>query len=357
MAKREKIKETEDREQSYFTKQEKDVAMFSSGCTLLDQVLGGGWAVGRVSNIIGNRSAGKTLLAIEACSNFVEKYKKATIYYIEAESAFDVSYAEALGLPVKSVKFGTDHNLGVADNCSTVEGLFEYLEKVIEQQIENNDDTPALVVIDSLDAFSDRKEQAMDIDQGTYGAAKAKQLSQMFRRLITKLENSKVSLMFISQIRDKIGATMGEKTSRSGGKALDFYCSQVIRIAEIGKLKKTSKGVERPVGVKVKAKCQKNKVGLPFRECEYEIIFGYGINDIKASIDWMQQVKYEVPFDELGLEKQTKIAISNFCKSMLSCDFDEYDRVKQITDRHVIKHWETIEEGFLPKRGKYRGAI
>jgi len=340
-------------DESYFTSNEKDVRTFSSGCTMLDQVLGGGWAVGRVTNIIGDKSAGKSLLAIEACANFVSEFPNARVKYVEAEAAFDVGYAEALGLPVSSVDFASVDDYGIKDATNTVEGLHEYLVAVIDEKEENEDEIPTMVIIDSLDAFSDRKEQEREIDKGTYGQDKAKKLSEMFRRLLAKLEKNNINLIVVSQIRDKIGVTFGEKTGRSGGRALDFYCSQVIRIAECGKLKKTIKGVERPIGVKVKVRCTKNKVGLPFRDCAYCILFGYGIWDIRATSEWLNEIG-KFPWEKLGVKKGSKIALNNFFTKVIDADFDEYDKAKTVLDTIAIKEWNDIEKSFLPKRGKYR---
>src|SRR6266700_660763 len=135
--------------------------LFSSGCQILDLALGGVWPLSRISNIVGDKSTGKTLIAIEACANFSRKFPEGKIYYSESESAFDPSYAQALGMPIEKVRFGEDF--------FTVEDLFEDLEKVLKDL--EKTPTPALYIIDSLDALSDRDELAREIDKGSYGAA------------------------------------------------------------------------------------------------------------------------------------------------------------------------------------------
>ena len=110
---------------NYFLAPKTDVAFVSSGCHLLNLALGGGWAENRIANIVGDKSSGKTLLAIEACSNFAIKHKKGKIRYRECEAAFSNDYARAIGMPVERVDFG-------ADPIDTVEDLFEDLTKVIE---------------------------------------------------------------------------------------------------------------------------------------------------------------------------------------------------------------------------------
>src|SRR5206468_8961680 len=109
----------------------------------------------------------------------------------------------------------------------------------------------------------DDAEQKREIDDGSYGANKAKKMGELFRRLVADLEEANVLLIVVSQLRDKIGVMFGEKQTRTGGRALDFYASHIVWLAEIGKIKKTIQKVERVIGVNVRARVKKNKVGLP----------------------------------------------------------------------------------------------
>jgi len=305
----------------------KDLQFVSTGCAVLNCVLGGGYPLGRVVNIVGDKSTGKTNLAIEALANFVREYPEGIPYYIEAEAAFDIDYAEVLGMPIDKVKF--------MDDVDTVELLFERLIQIITEHGDNG--TPAFVVVDSLDALSDKSEMEREIDKGTYGVEKARKMSELFRRLVKKIEKTNVCLFVINQIRDKIGVMFGEKHSRSGGKALDFYASQILWLSEVKKITKTIKGIDRPIGIIVKAKCKKNKVGLPFRECQFPIIFGYGIDDITANLEFLKGVKGAL--EELNI---TDDDLKNITKEL---------EVK--IAEHVVKVWNETEEGFLPKRRKY----
>lgn len=320
---------------SYFTSEEKDVKFIHSGCTALDMVLGGGWALGRMANIVGDRSTGKTLIAIEACANFARQYPNGKIYYREAEAAFDKGYAASLGMPVDKINF--------AEDFLTVEDFYEDLNNVLEN---TPDDEPGLYIVDSLDALSDRAELDRDIDKGSFGAEKAKKLSELFRRLVRGVEKKSVSLIIVSQLRDNIGAMFGEKHKRSGGHAMDFYASQIIWLHHAGMLKKTIKKVERPYGILVKAKCKKNKVSMPFRECGFEIHFGYGIDDLSASADWLYEVGR---LDELGMGSKK----TDFTKELRKLDDDERDVLANKASKLVRRLWPEIEEQFLPKRKKY----
>ena len=325
----------------YFANPSPDTTFISSGSTLLDCVLGGGYAMGRIVNIIGDRSAGKTLLAIEASANFAATYPDGKIWYNEIESAFDTDYARALGMPVDHIDFVD----GEEEKCFTVEDVFEHLETVVEELAKNT--VPGLYILDSLDALSDRAEQQRDMNEGTYGAEKAKKMSQLFRRLVGRLGDANVTVLIISQVRDNIGVAFGKKYTRSGGRALDFYSSQVIELAHIARLKRTRKGVERPIGVRVRAKCEKNKVGLPFRECEFIIQFGFGVDDLQSNLEW---IKKEKLFKDVDMAKDD---VDHLLKTLNKLPDDEYFEYQADLAEAVKDTWREIEIGFLPTRRKY----
>jgi len=311
---------------------------FSTGCTVLDCVMGYGYPVGRITNLVGDKSSGKTLLAIEAMANFAAKFPNGKIWYMETEAAFDDSYAEGLGFPIKRVDR--------IDDKDTVEDLFEILEGICKERIDQEIKEPALFIVDSLDALSDRSEKDREIDKGTYGT-KAKQMSTIFRKLTKKLSQAEVSMIIVSQIRDNIGATFGRKTKRSGGRALDFYASIVIYLAEIKKRKKTSKGVQRVIGIDVRAKCDKNKVSAPFRECDFPITFDYGMEDEEACFEYLKSVKETEALKELGLTASTTIA--QLTKKVKT---EHFFKEQLITT--VKSTWRAVEDRFKPSRRKYQ---
>ncbi len=353
-----KKKDKKDADMSFFADQKTDIQLLPSGCTLLDLVHGGGYPLGRMVNIVGDKSAGKSLLAIEAMANFKiasdKQGWKSAMWYNEAESAFDQSYASALGMPINEIYFVCESSepkeTRISDANSTIEGLFDSITKVCDYH-EENKLTHGIYVIDSMDALSDRSEMKRDIDQGTYGANKAKKIGELFRRLVRRLEDNNILFIIISQVRDKIGVTFGETKTRSGGKALDFYASIITWLADIGKEKKTIQGIERPIGVNIRAKCKKNKVGLPFRECDYYLEFGYGINDLMSNIKFLVHIKDMDWLDsQVGIKKTT---MKRRVRSIIEGDFDEYVKISEIVKRRVQERWKEIEMGFLPKRGKY----
>lgn len=323
---------------NYFSSPKTDLEFIGSGSKTLDLALGGGWARRRVANIVGDKSTGKTLLCIEASANFIAKLPKGKVRYREAEAAFDQGYARALGMPVDKVDFG--------EPLETVEDLFEDLEKILEGARSSE-----LVIVDSLDSLSDRGEMERDMDKGSYGAEKAKKLSQMFRRLIRKLSEKDVTVIIVSQVRDKIGVTFGRKTTRSGGKALDFYASQVLYLAHIGVLQRTVSGTKRPSGVIVRGKMDKNKVGLSFREAEFPILFGWGVDDVSACLSWLKEVG---GLKLAGLSNTMKdTEIRGYSLDFIDGPVDDYkDEVARLHDI-VEKRWYEIETSLLPNRTKY----
>lgn len=309
MVKRKELKRKKDT--SYYFAEGAEVEFIPSGCTVLDCVLGGGYPIGSITNIVGDKSTGKTLMAIEASANFRNLYPKAPIFYdVGGGETFDLPFAQHLGLPKDTV----------IGESRLVEDFYDSLVEFIASYKTG----PAFYILDSLDALSDKAEQERKLSDGSYGT-KAKQVGAILRRLGDDLSKKRCHLLIISQIRDNIGVTFGRKHKRSGGKALDFYAAQVLWLAEVKKLTKTKKKVKRIIGVEIKAKCEKNKVGLPFRECTFPLIFNYGMDDEEACLAFLDECK----------EKK------KIYKDLAALQ------------RHVRKVWFEIEQRFMPTERKY----
>lgn len=301
---------------SYFASPKDPKNFFNTGSKLLSLALGGGWCENRVINIVGDKSTGKTLLCIEACANFALKYPQGKIRYRETEEAFDQLYAAAIGMPIDRIDFGDPDN-----PLETVEDLVEELEWRSQHA-----KVPELFLVDSLDGLPTRAELKRAIDAPTYGQEKAKYMSMMFRRIIKALGRAHITLIIVSQVRDNIGAMpFQKKHKRNGGKALDFYCSQIVWLSQLKRLVETKQNIKRVVGVLIKATMDKNKVGLPFREAEFPITFGYGIDDRKSCVEWLKQIRQ--PFKQ-------------------SATLEDLHKL-------VERRWYEIEVSFLPKSKKY----
>jgi recombination protein RecA len=340
MSKRERAKLTESKN-AYFVEDKTDYSFVSSGCTLLDCVLGGGFPLGRIVNIVGDKSTAKTALATEALINFSQIYPNGVAAYRDTEAAFDQGYAKAMGLDLDKVDFGDKD-----EPLITVEQFSHDFDAFLEARLKT--ETPGIYVVDSLDALSDDAEMERDIEKGTFGAAKAKLLSIFFRKTAHRIEQSRVLLLVISQVRDNIGAMFGEKHKRSGGRALDFYASQILWLAHIETLRREISKVKRPYGVTIKAKCKKNKVSLPFRDCDFQFIFGYGVEDLGASVEWLK---------EIGRLKDAGInptQVKDYLKGIDEMDVAEYNKERETVSAAVKQAWREIETSFLPKRAKYQ---
>ena len=277
------------------------VDFLHTGCHVLNLAAsqkgrGGGWARGRIINLVGDGSSGKTLTALEACAqayyristqkarNFPD-VKRVQIVYNNAEGVMDFPLEKMYGQRFRDgvewiqtptcEEFGRDY-IGRVDALKPGEFL--------------------LYVVDSLDSMSseaglermDKSVKSGKATDGTYGTEKAKYLSSdFFNTLCGKMKGKDATLIAISQIREKIGITFGEKHYRAGGKALDFYTHQVCWLAQVEKLRKTFTGHERVYGVKVRARFKRNKCAMPFREADFPILFDYGIDDIGATADFL----------------------------------------------------------------------
>jgi RecA/RadA recombinase len=334
---------------------DEEFRFFSSGCPVMDAALGGGWAGNRCINIVGDSSAGKTLLAIEAAANFKLKWPDAHVRYAEAEAAASRKYAEMQGMP-KDTEWNGDGN-----PIETVEDVYDDIKRVMKKQ----KGRPVLYILDSLDAISDDDEmeeadkvvvdkktgeESSGFNKGSYGAKKPKQMSKLFRLLVDDMESHPLCFMVISQTRDKIGVTFGSTKTRSGGKALQFYCSQIPWLHTEEHQKRTIGGIDRDVGVQVTAKIQKNKCGLPFRIASYPIIFGYGIDDLTACTEWLLENKREGALDEVGLSKAGyKVRIRN----LIDKGGEEAKELRTKLRDIVFREWAAIETSFLPKSRKY----
>jgi len=325
---------------SYFVGDKRSISFVPSGCTLLDCTLGGGYPLGRITNIVGDKSTAKTALATEAMINFMHAHTKGGVRYCESEAAFDRDYAAAMGLPIALVDFGDG-----SSPIITVEDFVRDFDRFLVQRIAAK--KPGIYVLDSLDALSDEAEMEREVGEASYGMAKAKQLSEFFRKTARKQEQAQVLLLVISQVRDNIGALYGDKQKRSGGRALDFYSSQVVWLAHIKTLKRTINKVERPYAVEIRAKIKKNKVGLPFRECDFSFVFGYGVEDLGVSIKWLQSV------GRLGEANIKASEVKEYLRDASGLTLDEYNREQQQVAGVVKRVWAEIETTFLPKRSKY----
>jgi RecA/RadA recombinase len=322
----------DDAKSSYFTKtSNKSLIFIPSGSTQLDLVLGGGWPLRRISNVVGDKSTGKTQLAIEAMINFLKMYPNGVVEYQEVESAFDIPYAEELGLDVSRVK--------ILEDVETVQGTMEAIDLFLKKV--NKKEQPGFRIIDTLDGIYDSDSNTLE--EGYDKARRANNINSLITKSVGKFKRANAHQMIISQVRYNIGVTFGDKYTRSGGKAMDFYISQCLWLSEIKKIVRTIGKIKKDVAIRVRAKCKKNKVGLPYRECEFPVVFGYGIDNITSCIEWLNLIGC---LDEL---EDSDMKLSKLINRIKSGDKEMYKKMVKLTR----KKWFEIETKFLPKYKKY----
>lgn len=323
--------------------------------------LDGGWARGRVVNPVGDGSSGKTLIALEFAAHCYHRLPHCTHYTLwPVPTVVKIIYnnkENVMDFPVE--KMYEEKFFKAVDwiHTPTVEEFGHHFFKLCktwkkgECTIYILDSWDALDSMADLAVFNKELDGAKPVDpsdekaKGSYGLGKQSYASKrFFKKLCTEMQGKDITLMIISQVRKKIGVTFGETQYRAGGDALNFYTHQVCWLAEKQKLIKQSLGNKLVYGIKVRSRFKRNKVAKPFREATFDIIYDWGIDDVRSMVDYyfgVEKAKKGVTWGGVDYDYLDFI-------SFIERNPDQYNTLAML----ITAQWQQSEINVNPKYGR-----
>ena len=314
----------------------------SSGITTFDLALGGGIPIGRITNIVGDSSSGKTLLACEIIFSAKQLLgNKLEWFYDDIENRFSFDTKNLYGFEI----IPRDQQ-----NSYTIEDFVENLKNKLDKLKEGKTLIYIVDTFDNLTSEAELKREKKDSESGTFNLEKQKSLGQFFRLRCRDIKNKKCILIIISQVRMNIGVMFGAKYYRTGGKALDHMASTIIWLAEAEKLKK------KTLTYGITTKCNITKVGnsRPFRECFIRIIFDMGADNVAGNILYL----YDLYTERGKIKDKINKELLDWDKSDFSykglIEYIEKNNLEKELSKAVIEKWNKLENSISSKNRKGR---
>ena len=303
------------------------VETINTGALTLDLALGGGYPKGRVVEVYGPESSGKTTLTLHAIAEVQKRGGVAA--FVDAEHALDPVYAASLGVDIENL---------LVSQPDTGEMALEIVDQLVRSAAVD------IVVVDSVAALTPRAEIEGEMGDLAVGS-QARLMSQAMRKITGNIGKSGCTVIFLNQLRQKIGVTYGNPETTTGGNALKFYASVRLDIRRIQTLKR---GTEE-YGIRAKVKVAKNKVAPPFRIAEFDILFGRGISTLGCLLDLAEETGvvtrkgawYSYDGDNIGQGRDNTI-------SWLEQNPQQKDVIEQLTRRKLTEGSEVTANSMKP---------
>tara|TARA_B100000424_G_C22937878_1_gene499025 strand:- start:625 stop:1722 length:1098 start_codon:yes stop_codon:yes gene_type:complete len=304
----------------------------STGSTLLDLAISnrphGGIAVGRITELNGLESSGKSLVGAHLLA---ETQKKGGVaVYIDTETAVSQDFLKVIGVDINNMLYL---------HLETVEDIFAAVEEIVAKVRESSKDRLVTILVDSLAAASTNVEMEADFDKDGWATSKAIIISKAMRKITQMIGRQRVALVFTNQLRQKLGVMFGDPWTTSGGKALPFHASTRVRLKNKGQIKDNKNNV---IGMTILAQVVKNRLGPPLRSCEFPLYFESGIDDVGSWLKVMKDHKivkqggaWYTLTDHLGQEH--KFQSKEFSDKLSDPDFKTFV-YEQICEKVILKY-------------------
>ena len=257
----------------------------STGSDMLDIAISnmpnGGLPLGRVVEFTGMESAGKSLLALHACKS--TQAIGGIAVYLDTESSMNRQFAQAIGVDISMMMYSQPDYL---------EQVYEAIEKIVEKVRALGSDKPVTIITDTIMGTPTKTELDGTFDKAGWNTEKAIINSLAMRKLTNLIAKNKILLIFVNQLRDRLGISFGPTKGTSGGHAIAFHSTIRIQLKKTGQIKAKVNGVEQIIGIKTQAQVVKSKIGPPLRTATFDILFESGINNIGSWLETM--VNYDI---------------------------------------------------------------